>query len=257
MDNNGAYDYAANTRGYTWGGMFEVQDLRWGARFAEGLMPKVANGPQLDANLRRAHAENVEFDLRGKLFREQPGTLRLLSFVNHGNMGSSREAIEAFRAGKESVPDIVTHRREGRGKYGFGVNFDQGLARPLRVYGRWGWNEGRNESFAYTEVNESVSFGGDLKGDAWQRKLDRIGVALALNSLAGDHRVYLGLGGRGFLLGDGKLNYQRERIFEGYYTLHLWRGLCVSLDFQYVTNPGYDRDRGPVLVPALRLHADF
>ncbi len=257
VDNNGAYDYAANTRGYTWSGMVEYQDRRWGARFAESLMPKVANGRDLDANLSRAHAENAEVEIRRKFISHRDGVLRLLAYVNHANMGSYREAIDAFRAGRESEPNIEAHRRQGRIKYGFGVNIEQAITARMRAFGRWGWNEGRHESFAYTEVDQSVSLGADLRGDSWHRRQDKIGASLVINSISGDHREYLALGGHGFLLGDGRLTYGHERILEGYYTLHLWRGVFASVDLQHVTNPGYNRDRGPVLVPALRLHVDL
>ncbi len=257
VDNSGAYDYAANTRGYTWGAIVEYQDRGWGTRFAEALMPKVANGPDLDANFTRAHAENLEVEIRRKFIPHRAGVLRLLSYANHANMGSYQEAIEAFRKGRETEPNIEAHRRQGRIKYGFGVNLEQAITDRMRAFGRWGWNEGRNESFAYTEVDRTLALGADLRGDSWRRRQDKIGVALVINSISGDHREYLALGGHGFLLGDGKLTCGHERIFEGYYTFHLWRGVFASLDLQHITNPGYNRDRGPVLVPALRLHIDF
>ncbi|HEV2491713.1 MAG TPA: carbohydrate porin [Terriglobia bacterium] len=256
-DNNGAYDYAANTRGYTWGAMVEYDDRRWSARFAEGLMPKVANGENLDADITRAHAENMELEFRRQFLPHREGKVRLLSYVNHADMGSYRQAIDEFLAHLAPVPDIVATRRQGRIKYGFGVNAEQALGHGFRGFARWGWNNGRTESFAYTEVDQTVTAGADLQGDAWHRRLDKMGAAFVLNAISSDHREYLRLGGTGFLLGDGGLTYGRERIFEGYYTAHLWRGVFASVDLQHVTNPGYNRDRGPVLVPSLRLHVDF
>jgi high affinity Mn2+ porin len=257
VDNSGAYDYASNTRGYTDGVVIEYQDRHWGARFAEGLMPKVANGIHLDADLRRARSENAEVELRRSLLPHREGVLRLLSFVNHANMGSYREAIDAFLAGRTPIPDITAHPLRTTIKYGFGVNFEQPLNDWLGVFGRWGWNEGGHESYAYTEVEQTVLFGAGASGKRWRRKFDRAGAALVSNGLSGDHRRYLALGGVGFLLGDGRLTYGREFIVEGYYTAHVWRGVFGSLILQHVTNPGYNRDRGPVLVPALRLHLEF
>lgn len=257
VDNNAAYDYAANTRGYTWGAVIEYDDRSWGARFGEALMPKIANGENLDADLARAHSENTEFDFYPKLFRRRHSALRLLSYVNHGDMGSYREAIDGFRSGQDAIPDVTLSRRQGRIKYGFGVNAEQELSHGFRLFGRWGWNDGRNESFCYTEVDRTVSVGGDVSGKNWRRRLDRLGVAFVTDEISGDHREYLALGGHGFMLGDGKLNYGLEQIFETYYTFHLWRGLFASADVQHITNPGYNRDRGPVLVPSLRFHADF
>ncbi len=261
VDNNGAFDYAANTRGYTDGVVIEYHDRHWAARFAEGLMPKTANGINLDADVARARAENVEFEFRGNfLGRLRPGrsgVVRVLSYVNHGNMGSYREAINAFLDGQDKLPDITKHRRQGRIKYGFGANFEQELTARARVFGRFGWNEGHNESFAYTEVDQAILLGADYKGEAWHRRYDRLGGAFSMNAISGDHREYLALGGLGFLLGDGALSYGRERVFEGYYTLHLWHGIFTSFDLQHINNPGYNQARGPVLVPALRLHVDF
>ncbi len=137
------------------------------------------------------------------------------------------------------------------------INFEQPLNDWIGILGRWGWNEGQHESYAYTEVDETVLLGVGGNGARWKRKLDRIGIAFVTNGISRDHREYLALGGDGFILGDGKLNYDREKITEAYYTLHVWRGIYASFDFQYVANPGYNRDRGPVIVPALRLHLEL
>ena len=257
VDNNGAYDYASNTRGYTDGAMVEYDDGRWSARFAEALMPKVANGIQLDADLARSREENFETDYRGGFLHHRDGVIRLVAYLNHADMGSYRDAIDAFLVGETSQPNIIATRRQGRHKYGFDLNFEQNLTDTIRTFGRWGWNDGRNESFVYTEVDRTLEFGGDYRGDAWRRKNDRVGAAFTLNAISGDHARYLALGGIGFLLGDGALNYGREKIFEGYYTAHVWRGTFVSFDLQHINNPGYNKDRGPVLVPAVRLHVDF
>ena len=106
-------------------------------------------------------------------------------------------------------------------------------------------------------MDRTAAFGFDLWGKLWKRQLDRVGVAYVFNGLSGSHREYLALGGLGFVLGDGALNYGREQIFETYYTAHVWRGLYFSPLLQHITNPGYNRDRGPVLVPGLRMHVEF
>ena len=257
VDNSGAYDYAANTRGYTDGAMVEYDDGPWSVRFAEALMPKAANGVQLDADLARARAENFETDYHGGFLHHRYGAIRLVAYLNHANMGNYREAINEFLTGKTPQPDIIATRHQGRHKYGFDLNFEQNLSDKLRVFGRWGWSDGANESFAYTEVDRTLEAGGDYRGDTWRRKNDRAGAAFSLNAISGDHARYLALGGVGFILGDGALNYGREKIFETYYTAHIWRGVFASFDLQHVNNPGYNKDRGPVLVPGLRLHVDF
>jgi hypothetical protein len=257
VDNNGAYDYAADTRGFTFGAMLEYHDRRWAVRFAEGLMPKVANGIHLDADLRRARAENIEFELHGTVVRNQEGILRVLSFVNHANMGSYREAIDNYLAGITPTPEITSHPLQTTIKYGFAANFEQPLNSWFGMFGRWGWNEGKHESYAYTEVDETRQIGAGGNGKLWRRKYDRAGIVFVSNGISRDHQEYLALGGYGFLIGDGRLRYGRENIFEGYYTLHAWRGFYPSFGLQHINNPGYNRDRGPVLVPSLRLHMEF
>jgi len=257
VDNNGAYDYAADTRGFTFGAILEYHDLHWAVRFGEALMPKVANGIHLDAELSRARAENLEFELHRSVLPHREGTLRLLSFVNHANMGTYSTAVANFLNGTTPVPEITAHPLTTSVKYGFGVNFEQPLNDWVGLFGRWGWNEGRHESYVYTEVDETFELGLGVAGKHWNRKFDRAAVAFVSNGISRNHQQYLALGGSGFLLGDGRLNYGRENIAETYYTLHVWRGIFSSFDFQYISNPGYNRDRGPVFVPALRLHLEF
>jgi high affinity Mn2+ porin len=258
VDDNGAYDYAADTRGFTFAAMLEYDDRHWAVRFAEALMPKVANGINLDADLGRAHSENVEFELHRTLVPHRETVLRLLGYSNEANMGSYRTAIGDFLAGRTpAAPDITAHPLQTTSKYGFGVNVEQPLNDCAGVFGRWGWNEGRHESYAYTEVDETLQFGVGAKGRGWGRRFDRAGLAFVSNGISRDHQEYLALGGVGFLLGDGKLSYAREDILETYYTMHVWRGVFASLNAQYVDHPGYNRARGPVFVPAIRLHLEF
>lgn len=262
VDNNGAYDYAADTRGYTYGAVTEYIDKNWSARYGMALMPTVANGIDLDWNLRRASGQNMELELRhsllGKLVStDRKGTIRALSYVNHAHMGSYRQAVNAYLAGTDATPNIIAHESFGAVKYGFGLNAEQELTSDVRLFGRFGWNEGQHESFAYTEVDQTFEFGGDYNGRGWGRPNDKIGAAFVTNAIKKDHQTYLKLGGLGFLLGDGHLNYAREDILEGYYNVHSWRGVFYALDAQYITHPGYNRDRGPVLVESVRMHVDF
>ncbi len=259
VDNNGAYDYAANTRGYTDGALVEYDDHWFAARFIEALMPKVANGINLDADVARARAENLEFEAHGNRVAHREGTVRLLSYLNHADMGNYREAIEDFEHsdGEESAPNIAASRRQGRHKYGFGLNFEQAINSSLGVFGRVGWGDGRNESFAYTEVDRTAQIGGFSAGTAWHRSNDRAGITFVANGIVASHQQYLALGGLGFLLGDGGLTYGPEKIVEGFYTAHVWRGFFASFDIQHINNPGYNMVRGPVTVPGLRAHLDF
>jgi carbohydrate-selective porin OprB len=220
------------------------------------LMPKVANGLELDWDLGRARAENLEVMFAPTMVRGRPATVRVLGYVNHANMGDYREATSRADSG-HSVPVIEDTREQGRVKYGFGVGVEQPVSDTVRLFGRWGANEPHFESFAYTEVNDSATIGGDTAGAPWGRPIDRLGAALVTNGLSADHRRYLERGGRGFLLGDGALTYGRETILELYYNAHVWRGTFAGVDLQRIVNPGYNRDRGPVAVYGLRLHVEF
>ena len=252
--NNGAYDYAADTRGYTYGFVAEYYAKTWAARFGEMLMPTVANGITLDWDLARARAENFEVEYHTAFLPKRASIVRALAFVNHADMGSYREAIDGYLSGQTPVPDITLYREQGRVKYGFGLNAEQELTRDLRAFGRLGWNDGANESYAYTEIDRTAEVGADVRGRRWHRSQDKVGAAFVANGLSGDHRRYLALGGDGFILGDGGLNYGLEKIFETYYTAHLWRGISVAADYQHIQDPGYNRDRGPASVVSFRIH---
>jgi high affinity Mn2+ porin len=257
VDNSGAWDYAADTRGYTVGFVADYEDRNWGFRFAEGLMPKVANGIDLVWKPWQAHAENWEYELRHGVVPKKAGVVRLLAYTNYANMGIYRDAVAQFREGLVAVPDITNHPWHITRKYGFGVNVEQDLTRYLTAFARWGWDNGKTESFAYTEVDSTLAEGVRVTGAKWHRKQDRAGVAFVSNGIKKDHQIYLADGGLGFLLGDGRLNYGRENIVESYYTAHVWRGIYAAPGVQYIVNPGYNRDRGPVAVPTLRLHGEF
>jgi high affinity Mn2+ porin len=257
VDNDGAYDYAANTRGYTDGGMLEYYDHWFSARFAAVLEPKVANGENLEANIAKARAQNLELEAEGSLIAHRRGAVRLLSYLNQANMGNYRKAIADYLDGQTPTPDIIATRRQGRHRYGFGLNFEQEITSQVGVFGRLGWSDGRNESFAYTEDDSTLELGGFAMGASWHRRNDRAGVAFVTNGIVKAHQQYLALGGLGFLLGDGALTYGRETIFESFYTAHLWRGFFASGGLQHINNPGYNQVRGPVTVGTLRFHADF
>jgi carbohydrate-selective porin OprB len=267
VDNNGAYDYAADTRGYTYAGVAEYDDDNFSARYAFALMPTVANGIDLVSSLRKARGDTYELDwnqgpLRKLVGSRRKGALRLIGFVNHANMGDYRDvnkaALEERAHGDPTaIPSITAHAPQTTMKYGVGLNFEQELPDDVRIFGRFGWNDDQHESYVYTEVAQTFELGGDIAGNRWSRPNDKLGLGLVTNAIKRDHQAYLALGGLGFLLGDGHLNYAREDILETYYTTHNWRGLFTSLDVQLIAHPGYNQDRGPVAVFTLRTHVDF
>ena len=256
IDNNAAWDYAADTRGYTVGLTADYEDRNWGFRFAEALMPKVANGIDLVWKPWQAHAENFEYELRRGVIPHKSGTVRLLAYTNSANMGVYRDQIiKAAETG--ATADITNHPWHITHKYGFGINVEQGFTRYLTAFARFGWDNGRTESFAYTEVDQTFDQGIGASGAWWHRQQDRAGIAFVSNAIKKDHQNYLAAGGLGFLLGDGHLTYGRENILESYYTVHAWRGIYLAPGLQHINHPGYNRDRGPVLVPSFRAHVDF
>jgi high affinity Mn2+ porin len=256
IDNNGAWDYAADTRGYTVGATADFEDRNWGIRFAEALMPKVANGIDLVWKPWQAHAENFEYELRHGAIPTKAGVVRLLAYTNYANMGIYREQI-IKAAEQDTTPDVTAHPWHITRKYGFGINVEQNLTHYLTAFGRFGWDNGKTESFAYTEVDQTFVQGVGANGAWWHRKQDRAGVAFVTNAIKKDHQNYLAAGGLGFLLGDGALHYGRENVLETYYTVHVWRGIYVGPGLQHIVDPGYNRDRGPVIVPSFRAHAEF
>lgn len=253
----GGWDYAANTRGYTVGGVFEYVTPDFTARFASTLMPKLANGPILDFDYGTAHAETVEltkvYHLRGR-----QGTIRALGFRNVAAMATYRSAVALAQA-TGARPDVVNVRRAGHTKLGFGLNAEQEIARNVGLFARVSYNDGRNETWAFTEIDHSASLGIVSTGTRWQRPDDRLGAALVVNGLSPEHRAYLAAGGYGFIVGDGALNYGPEQIGELYYSFALSQyHASISPDYQLVINPAYNRDRsGPVHVVAVRLHVEF
>jgi high affinity Mn2+ porin len=256
VDNNGAYDYAADTRGYTLGVIIEYIAPLWAVRFGEMLMPKVANGIDYDFDIANARGEQLELEIH-ECIAGYPGIVRILGYLNHANMGSYAEAIAAFRTGIDDVPDVTKYRVPGRTKHGGGISVEHEMPGATRGFLRLGWNDGNNESFAYTEVDNTILVGGDVRGDFWHRPNDKLGLAFVTNGLSDLHATYLALGGKGFLLGDGKLNYGREDIIESYYTARVYRGVYPAADIQFIEHPGYNRDRGPVVVGSLRLHVEL
>jgi hypothetical protein len=254
VDQNAGYDFAADPRGYTWGVVVEYQSPKWGLRFGEGLMPQ---GTGLDWNLRKGNTSNFEFEVHRGFLKKKDGIIRVLAYINNANMGIYQYANEQYLAGKVVPPDITAHPEWVTTKYGFGVNFEQTLSTNILAYGRFGWDNGKTETWSFTEADQVFAGGVGFIGRLWKRNYDRAGAAFFVNALSSEHARYLSYGGIGEVLGDGGLTYGRERGIESYYTAHVWRGLYLGPDIQYIVNPGYNQVRGPVVVPAFRLHVEL
>jgi high affinity Mn2+ porin len=246
---NGAWDYAADTRGYTWGLYAEYNRRAWAVRAAMVLEPVVANGEQLDPHFWQAYGANLEFEYRYDVLGH-PGRARFLSYMNRADMGSYAEAMTIS-------PYDITVSREYRTKFGFGLNLEQELTADIGGFMRIGWNNGTTETWNFTEVDKTVSAGLSIRGNFWHRKGDTVGVAVIANGLSPRHRDYLAGGGYGFILGDGAIGYQLEEIGELYYLYRVNSVFAVTGDFQYVIHPGDNMQRGPVPIYGLRLHAEI
>jgi len=248
---HGAWDYPADTRGYTWGFAAEGYWDRWALRYGRFAEPLEANQLAMDHGFARAHGEVVELE-HGHTLAGQPGVIRVMGFRNTARMGDYREALA-----QAVPPEVTATRAYGRLKHGWGINAEQALTGDLGAFARWSWDDGKTETWAFTEVDRCATGGLSLKGTAWHRAGDRVGFAYVRNGLSPDHKAYLAAGGMGFLLGDSRLAYAPERIMEAYYAWALGKAFMASLDAQQVWNPGYNSDRGPVTLFALRLHAQF
>lgn len=247
---NGAWDYPANTRGYTPSVVLEYVAPRHEWRYALSLLPQTANGNTMNWDLRHACAQTLEYTHRHRIDGRQ-GALRLLAFYNTANMGSYRQSL----ALQPVNPDISTSRAYGNSKYGFALNAEQELGRDIGCFLRASWNDGHHETWAFTEIDHSASAGISLTGSRWKRKEDQAGLAFVISGISADHRDYLAAGGSGFMLGDGRLNYGSEQLAETYYQAALTPNLFITGTYQLLHHPGYNKDRqGPVNIFSIRVH---
>ncbi|HXZ95760.1 MAG TPA: carbohydrate porin [Burkholderiales bacterium] len=253
--NNTAWDYPADTRGYTNGVMLGYISPVWALRFGIFQMPTVANGPDLAYPLTQSRSENLELTLQPNQYAT---VVRVLAYRNIANMGIYNDAI-AIGLAQGTVPNVSANDQPRRKKYGFGLNVEQPLADggETGLFARLGWNDGATETYAFTEVDRTVTFGAQVAGNHWGRNDDRLGIGFVVNGLSPEHRNYLAAGGSGFDLGDGALNYGYEKIVETYYRIQLIKYAQLGPNFEYIENPGYNRDRGPAVVVGIRLHIEY
>ena len=252
-----AWDYPADTKGYTEGLTLELNQPDQTFRYGIFREPHVANGGELDNDWGRAYAQVAEYERRYKI-AGRVGVVRPLAFFNYAHMGDYRDAITAAAsAGGPARPNVMATRSYDHPKYGFGVNVEQALTDDLGLFARAGWNNGQSETWAFTEADRNASLGLSLKGAAWHRPDDVYGVAGVISGLSRDHRDYLAAGGLGFELGDGRLDYAPEEVVETYYLFTVTKNLFLTLDYQFFDHPGYNADRGPLSVGAVRFHFEF
>jgi high affinity Mn2+ porin len=250
---SGAWDYPADTRGYTWAVMADLAVNWWSARAGIALEPKSANEAQMDWHVAKSHGLMAEYEARYEI-NGQHGALSTLLFLNSARMGSYAEVLNDPTRYHNSV---VETRRDGRLKYGIALSLEQQLRPGTGTFLRLSMNDGASESWAFTEIDRSAATGVVQDGALWHRERDEVGAAFVLNGLSPLHRAYLAGGGSGFILGDGALRYGPEMLFDVYYKLSLADNVSFSGIYQPIVNPGYNRDRGPVHVITGRLHVAF
>ncbi len=251
----GAYDYAADARGYSWGAALEYYYDDWAIRAGRFIQPKVPNQLVLDPNIFNHYGDQIEVG-HGHVLIGQPGKIRLLAFRNRTLMSRFQDALD-YATLNGGVPNINNVRNSEQIKYGFGLNLEQQLIQNIGVFGRASWADGKTETYAFTEIDNSLAAGAVVQGSAWSRMQDSIGIALVQNGLSRQRRDYLAAGGISFFIGDGSLNYRRENILETYYSLGAIKNTWLTLDYQHIRNPAYNADRGPVSIGAVRLRGVF
>ena len=247
----GAFDYSADKLGLTYGATAEFNQKQWALRSGYFLMQSVSNSSNFDTKVFERGTYVVELENRYSLFN-QPGKLRTIAWLNSAFSGSYRETLD-----NPALNLDIAQTRTGRIKYGYAINLEQSLNDEVGLFGRWSWNDGKTEIMAFADIDASLALGASIKGTRWGRPDDVIGIGGVINALSRDHRDFIAAGGLGVLIGDGQLNYRRERILESYYAYALNKQLTLTGDYQLITNPAYNADRGPVSVFSGRLHGEF
>ena len=255
--NNGAYDYAANTRGYTGGLILEYYTPGWVIRGGTALMPVYANGPTLNFDWFKTNSETLEIE-KSYSWKGKPGAARLLFYYNTSKAPAYQTVINEYENGTDTSLDVIYGTQYGGKKFGLGLSVNQDLGDRLRAFLRLGWNDGKTATWAFAEIDNSGSLGFRYYGIGKNRMTDNIGLAFVSNGISEGHHSFLGVGGYGFMIGDGKLpDYTRENIIELFYQVNLFEMVYATADYQFVMNPAYNPDRGPVSLMAARVHISF
>jgi high affinity Mn2+ porin len=245
---NEAWDYPADSLGYESGLAIELNQPQWAARYGFFQMPRVSNGTAQDSHYLEAWGMVTELERRFAV-NAHPGAVRLLAYLNSADMGSYSAAVDS-----PVRPADIEASRAYRYKYGFGLNAEQELIKNVGVFARLGWSDGQSQAWTFADVDRTATLGVSIKGAFWRRPEDTLGVAGVLNGISHEHQDFFAAGGTGILAGDGNLNYGWEKIVETYYDFQIWKTLHAALDYQFIADPAYNRDRGPVSVLGARLH---
>ncbi|MBZ5591269.1 MAG: carbohydrate porin [Acidobacteriia bacterium] len=252
---NGAWDYPADTRGYTWGMVHEFHTRNGSLRYGSVAEAKKANGLRFDRRLLRDRGDVFEGERRYSV-GTRAGAVRLLGYLNHTDSGSYADGLRLAEQ-TASAPDVTAVHHAGTLKYGFGLNIEQQISRDAGVFTRLGWSDGKTQDFAFTAIDRLASGGVSVRGTKWRRKDDVAATSFTASGISGVHALYLARGGLDFLIGDGRLNYAPEYVWESYYSARLFPGFFATFNLQRATNPAFNHDRGPVWIEGIRLHMEF
>ena len=257
---NGAWDYPANTRGYTMGLVVELIKPKWAVRFSSVAVPRIANAPKMEYNISKAHSETLEIERKLNI-NKRKGVIRLLVSNTLSKAPSYLDGLKAIASNNTFLLKVISGKQEGKmyegKKFGIGYSFEQELTNEVAVFSRAGWNDGKHATWAFTEIDQSLCLGFSVKGNKWKRPDDVCGLATVINGISNDHKDFLKAGGYGFIIGDGTINYAHETVIETYYNAHLSKFFWLTVDYQFVKNPAYNKDRGSVHVFGIRGHIEF
>jgi high affinity Mn2+ porin len=246
---NGAFDYAADSVGVIEGGTVELNQKTWALRYGIFDVPRVSNGFAKDGHFLKAWQQMLELEKRYSI-ADHPGTVRLLGWLEQAHMGSYRETLD-----DPALMEDITKTRRYRLQYGFGLNAEQEISKDLGAFLRASWRDGQEEVWQFTDIDRSLSAGLQLKGTSWNRSSDTVGIAGIVDGISSAHRDFLAAGGLGPLIGDGKLPHcSVEGILEIYYNAKVIKNVYLGVDYQFVANPGYNSDRGPVNIFSSRFN---
>jgi high affinity Mn2+ porin len=250
----GAYGYAADNKGYTYGVVAEWYQNDWIVKAARLAMPTIPNTAQLDYSMSQDYGNQIELTHKHTLW-EKPGAVRVLYFQQHAYMGSYQNAITLGQA-TNTTPNVTQVRKAAQNSWGYGLNLEQAINEQIGVFGRWSWNPGATETQT-VDISNSISGGMTIKGANWSRPQDALGMGYAINGIASSQITYLQEGGMAAFIGDGALSYKKEQIFETFYSAKVYKGLFISADYQRIANPAYNSARGPVNFYGLRAHIEI
>ena len=246
-----AWDYPANTLGFTNGAAVELNTRAWAERLGIFQVSATVNGMRMDWNLAKAWSAVAEVERRYSP-RGHAGALRLLAYDTRAHMGNYQATIN-----NPSLGEDIALTAAYRYKYGFGINLEQEIRKNLGAFMRLGWSDGKNQTWEFTDVDRTATLGISLKGARWSRPEDTVGLGAVVNGISAVHRQFLAAGGLGITVGDGALDYRSERLCEAYYNWRVTKHVQLTFDYQFAQNPAYNHVRGPINLFALRGHTEF